>query len=99
VAVVSRATAVIPRADNQHVEDTGVLFFNRFVGSERTEKVFVVVPNADAHSLFVFVRDLLQTSGIQKVIVSILRVTALPRLYVIGRCGRNRSLLTESCEK
>ena len=49
VSVISRPTAVIPRADNEDVKDSGVLFLDMLICFERAIEIFVVVPTANGH--------------------------------------------------
>src|SRR5687768_14091321 len=62
VSVGARPAAMIPRADNQNIKDTGILFFYKFVGTQRTVEIFVVVPASDGHRrtfyIFQFRQDL-----------------------------------------
>src|SRR5688572_7810192 len=49
VSVGARPAAMIPRADNQNIKNTGILFFYGFVSTQGSVQVLIVVPSADGH--------------------------------------------------
>ena len=60
---------------------------------------FIPKPDANAEILLVFVRDLLEAAGVQKVIVRVHRTRSVPILEVLKVKIRRRAILSETRKK